>query len=110
MAGLIRRLLRENGGIVREPVIGWLPVPRCRRLLRGEAFHEQVEVVLDGRVEREAIAGVTITADPRLRARYDGNAGQWHLADGVYKVAVGKAADALELAAEARVEDRRFGR
>jgi beta-glucosidase len=53
---------------------------------------------------------ITITADPRLLARYDGEAGQWHIAGGVYTVAVGKAADALELAAEARVGERRFGR
>jgi len=53
---------------------------------------------------------ITITADPRLLARYDGKAGQWHLAGGEYTVAAGKAADALELAAEAYVEERRFGR
>ena len=64
------------------------------------------KVELDPGESRE----ITITADPRLLARYDDKAGQWHIAGGVYTVAVGKAADALALAAEARVEERRFGR
>jgi beta-glucosidase len=31
---------------------------------------------------------VTVTADPRLLARFDGEAGMWHIAEGTYKVAV----------------------
>jgi beta-glucosidase len=53
---------------------------------------------------------ITITADPRLLARYDGKAGQWHIAGGVYTIAIGKAADAPELTAKARIEEQRFGR
>lgn len=41
-----------------------------------------------------------MTADPRLLARFDGDAGQWHIDEGTYKVAVGKAADALDLTAQ----------
>jgi beta-glucosidase len=52
---------------------------------------------------------VTLSADPRLLARFDGDAGQWRIDDGTYKVAVGKAADTLELTAEATLKDARFG-
>jgi beta-glucosidase len=52
---------------------------------------------------------VTMTADPRLLARYDGDAGQWHLAEGVYRVALGRSANDLDLAAEALMKGRRFG-
>jgi beta-glucosidase len=53
---------------------------------------------------------VTVTAEPRLLARYDANAGQWHIAGGTYHVALGSAADTLELTAEATVNERLFGR
>jgi beta-glucosidase len=52
---------------------------------------------------------VTVTAEPRLLARYDGAAGEWHLAGGDYRVAVGRAADDLVLTGEARLAERRFG-
>jgi beta-glucosidase len=52
---------------------------------------------------------VNLTADRRLLARYDGDAGQWHIATGTYKVAVGKAADDLELTGEATMSEARFG-
>jgi beta-glucosidase len=53
---------------------------------------------------------VTIVADPRLLARFDGGAGQWRITEGIYTVAVGKAADAMVLTAEAQLAERRFGR
>jgi beta-glucosidase len=53
---------------------------------------------------------VTIVADPRLLARFDGKAGQWRITAGPYKVAVGKAADAMVLTGEARLAERLFGR
>ncbi len=53
---------------------------------------------------------VSLTADPRLLARYDAAAGEWHLAGGTYRVALGRAADDLGPAAEARLDERRFGR
>jgi beta-glucosidase len=53
---------------------------------------------------------VTVTADPRLLARYDGDAGAWHVEGGNYRVAVGASADDLVLAAEVQLLERRFGR
>jgi beta-glucosidase len=52
---------------------------------------------------------VTVTADRRLLARFDGNAGQWRISGGSYKVALGKAADALVLTAQAKMQPRLFG-
>jgi beta-glucosidase len=53
---------------------------------------------------------VTVTADSRLLARYDGDAGGWHVEGGNYRIAVGAAADDLVLAAELQLDERRFGR
>jgi beta-glucosidase len=52
---------------------------------------------------------VTMTAEPRLLARYDGAAGEWHVAAGDYRVGVGRAADDLVLTGEAQLAERRFG-
>jgi beta-glucosidase len=52
---------------------------------------------------------VTLTADPRLLARYDTDAGQWRVAAGIHRLAVGRAADDLVLTGEAQLADRRFG-
>jgi beta-glucosidase len=52
---------------------------------------------------------VTITADQRLLACFDDATDQWHITEGVYKVAVGKAADALVLTAAAPLAEVRFG-
>jgi beta-glucosidase len=52
---------------------------------------------------------ITLTADPRLLARFDGDAGRWRITEGTYKVALGKAADALELTAETRLTEALFG-
>ena len=35
---------------------------------------------------------LTVTADPRLLARFDGQAGRWRIAGGTYQIAVSKAA------------------
>lgn len=53
---------------------------------------------------------VMVTADPRLLARFDGDAGQWHIAGGAHRIALGKAADDFVLTAEATLTERRFGR
>jgi beta-glucosidase len=53
---------------------------------------------------------VTIEADPRLLARYDGAAGRWRIAQGSYAVAVGASAEVLELTAEVELAGRAFGR
>jgi beta-glucosidase len=53
---------------------------------------------------------VTIEADRRLLARYDGALGCWRIAEGGYAVAVGASAAALELTAEVKLAGRVFGR
>jgi beta-glucosidase len=52
---------------------------------------------------------VTVTADPRLLARYDGAAGQWRISEGTHRIALGKSADELVLTAEAQLTGRLFG-
>lgn len=52
---------------------------------------------------------VTLAADRRLLARYEGDAAHWHLAAGPYRVALGGASDALQMTAEASLEEQRFG-
>ena len=44
------------------------------------------------RVELQAgeSRSVTLIVGPRLLARYDGDAGQWHIADGTHRVALGR--------------------
>jgi beta-glucosidase len=51
---------------------------------------------------------VSIGAEPRLLARYDGNA--WRIKPGGYAVAVGASAVDLQLAAEVELAGRAFGR
>jgi beta-glucosidase len=53
---------------------------------------------------------VTITADPRLLAEFDGQAGQWRIASGPHRVALGKSAGDLMLTAEAPFAARTFGK
>ncbi len=53
---------------------------------------------------------VTIEADPRLLARYDGGAGSWRIKPGGYALAVGASAVALRLTAEVELAGRTFGR
>jgi beta-glucosidase len=43
---------------------------------------------------------ITMTADPRLLARYDEDSGQWQIVTGTYHIGLGKAADNLVLTAE----------
>jgi beta-glucosidase len=52
---------------------------------------------------------VTVTADPRLLARFDGKARQWRIAGGTYKVALAKSADTPVLTAEAQMQSHVFG-
>jgi beta-glucosidase len=53
---------------------------------------------------------VTVTAGPRLLARFDGGASQWQIAGGAHRVAVGKSADDLVATAEVTLQARLFGR
>jgi beta-glucosidase len=52
---------------------------------------------------------VTVTADRRLLARFDGDAGQWRVTEGTYEIAVGRNADDLVLKAEAPLNAQLFG-
>ncbi len=54
---------------------------------------------------------VTLEADPRLLARFDGKAGlgQWRIAEGTYRVALGRSAGDLVLAKEVLLTPRTFG-
>ncbi|HEX7037883.1 MAG TPA: beta-glucosidase [Pseudomonadales bacterium] len=63
------------------------------------------------RVELEPGAShrVTLTADPRLLATFDGDAGAWRIAAGPHRVALGKSATDLMLTAEAELTGRTFG-
>ncbi len=53
---------------------------------------------------------VTIEADPRLLARYDGGAGSWRITPGAYTAAVGASAITLRLKATVELAGRTFGR
>jgi beta-glucosidase len=55
---------------------------------------------------------LTMKADPRLLARFDGKngLGQWRITDGTYRVALGKSAGDLVLTAEAPLTARAFGK
>ena len=52
---------------------------------------------------------LSLTADPRLLARFDGSADQWHIAAGRYTVALGKNAEDHVLTAEVSLSERNFG-
>jgi beta-glucosidase len=52
---------------------------------------------------------VTMTADPRLLARFDGTAGRWRITEGIYRIALGASAEDLELRAEVPLAGRLFG-
>lgn len=76
------------------------PDGRCLRLL---GF---------GRVELDpgATRRLTIEADPRLLARYDGGVGSWRIAAGGYRVAVATSAVTPRLSAAVELTGRTFGR
>ena len=52
---------------------------------------------------------VTITADPRLLARFDATAGQWRIAEGAYRIALGKSATDLVATTSVSLQPRLFG-
>jgi beta-glucosidase len=76
------------------------PGGQCLRLLG----FERVEL------EPGASRRVTIEADPRLLAHYDGSAGTWRIEPGSHTVAVGASAAAPRLAAGVELAGRAFGR
>jgi beta-glucosidase len=76
--------------------------------LTGAAGAERVRLLGFERVELQPGESrrVTVTADPRLLARYDGG---WHIAGGTYDIALGAAADDFRLTGAAELAERRFG-
>jgi beta-glucosidase len=52
---------------------------------------------------------VTLSADPRLLARFDGQANQWRIIDGTHAVALGRSAGDLVLTDSANLTGRLFG-
>ena len=52
---------------------------------------------------------VSLTANPRLLARFDGDAGHWRIDAGSYRVAVGRSAGDFMLTAETDLAGRTFG-
>ena len=52
---------------------------------------------------------MTLTADRRLLARFDGTAGQWRINQGSYHVVVGKGANDLHLSADTKPAEALFG-
>jgi beta-glucosidase len=55
---------------------------------------------------------VTVKADPRLLARFDGKngLGQWRIAGGAYQIALGRSAGDVVLTANAKLTARTFGK
>ncbi|MCV7122013.1 beta-glucosidase [Mycobacterium lacus] len=80
--------------------------------LTGAAGEQRARLLGFERVELEPgeARRVTIEADPRLLASYDGRARSWRIRAGRYAVAVGASAVAQELAAEVELAGRAFGR
>jgi beta-glucosidase len=52
---------------------------------------------------------VTVSADPRLLARFDGKVRQWRIVGGTYRLALSKSAEAPVLSAETQLQARVFG-
>ena len=78
--------------------------------LTGAPDGQRLRLLGFERVELEpgAVRRVTIEADPRLIARYDGGAGSWRITPGGHAVAVGASAVAWELTAEVELAGRAF--
>jgi beta-glucosidase len=53
---------------------------------------------------------VTLTADPRLLARFDGAANHWRITDGTHEIALGKSAGDLVLTGSTNLTGRLFGK
>lgn len=52
---------------------------------------------------------ITLGADPRLLARFDGEVGKWSIAEGAHQVAIGKSAADLVLRGDTYLSARQFG-
>jgi beta-glucosidase len=51
-----------------------------------------------------------LAVDPRLLARFDPEANQWRVAEGMYQIALGKSAADLVLTGSAKLTGALFGR
>jgi beta-glucosidase len=80
--------------------------------LTEAAGDERMRLLGFERVELQAgeSRNVMVTADSRLLAWYDGEASQWRIAEGTYRIALGKAADNLVITEEVQLMGRLFGR
>lgn len=56
-----------------------------------------------------ASARISLTADPRLLARFQAASGRWHIQAGIYRVVLARSATAFECAASAMLWGREFG-
>jgi beta-glucosidase len=52
---------------------------------------------------------VSVTADPRLLARFDEQSGRWRILAGSYRIALGRSAEDLQLDADVQLPMRSFG-
>ena len=81
--------------------------------LTDAAGEERTRLIGFERVELAPGASKTVTlkADPRLLAKFDGKngLGQWRIAGGLYRVALGRSAGDLVLTGEAPLTARMFG-
>ncbi len=89
----------RGGADVPQLYLTAAPGEQCLRLLG----FERVEL------EPGATRRVTIEADPRLLAHYDGSARTWRIKPGRYTVAVGASAVAIRLEAGVELAGRAFG-
>jgi beta-glucosidase len=79
--------------------------------LTNAAGDERMRLLGFERVELEPgeTKRVTIAADPRLLARFDGEAGIWRIAGGLHRVAIGKSAADLVATGGAPLAPRELG-
>ncbi|MGB8388869.1 beta-glucosidase [Mycobacterium sp.] len=97
-------------GVVNSGDRGGADIPQL--YLTAAPGEQRVRLLGFERVELEAGAAcrVTMSADPRLLARYDGSAGSWRIRPGGYTVAVASSAVTPRLSATVELTGRTFGR
>lgn len=80
--------------------------------LAGAPDGERMRLIGFERVELEPGESrqVTLTADPRLLARFDAGAGQWRIAEGDHTITLSKSAGEPVLTGRANLTGRLFGR
>jgi beta-glucosidase len=96
----VRNTGRRAGADVPQVYLYEAPGEKRRRLLG----FERVEL------QPGESRTVTLEADPRLLARYEGHAGHWRIAQGIHRIVLGKNADDVHASAEVTLTGRSFGR